>query len=356
MKGNWPENVFDRVGTQISAYISRRVEHEIAPLQKTVADRRHPWSFIVMGVVLFSGLAVYFLSKTSQFLMGLSGIVGLIGIFFTGRIYVGKAKHLKIARLALSDYLNRDVLGIHIFDPRAFRSDILDLYQSAGFFGEYETVESLKAFAPQAEIDVDAIFNKGHFMHTHLTRTEVRTVTDSHGRTRQDRRIINVFQGVLLSLPFEDVAGPNRLVLSTGRIRKPRGPFMRRKFDKALKLDEISPASPRFKKLFTVKCDDETAGHGVLDPDRVMRFLNLHDDLAKQFDRQRVALSFMMTQGRLWAAIETGALRPIKGFSHDISKLTDHLSQIAQEMSVPQIVAIHLDIPYDRQFLWEKEV
>lgn len=345
--GNWPEDEFGRFGTLFEQQ-SQGALSDLERLRADVDERKHPWGWRTALMAAGTLGSIFILGNIWSGLGWAAGLIGGGGTAYGLSQYGAYEGKLKSAKSAFEKSVYEDALGVDVFDPSEDDPDILMRYGAAGFYDEFDTAHHLTAFTPSDRATYDPVM-----AHTHLTRTEIEYYTDRQGRQKQRERIVQVFNGLLFSLPFPAAKGPERLRIATHKLPAPYGPFERRHLDKRLRLSPIKPASPQFQKMFKVSCDDQTLGHEILHPDRVMRFINLYKDLCDQFDDKRLPVSMLIMDGTMWIAIETGKLRGDEKFyaSHDSAR--DHITKMSRDLSVPQVFASHLKLPMEPDFQWQ---
>lgn len=341
----WPTDEFGRFERQFTRYLSPHTA-KLATLDTEVKARKHPFGFVLAGTILTSIVATISAFNIAEFLGYLGGVGGLASSLYVGRINSTKNKALKQATDAVDDYVSREILPIDYINMGERDPDILSRFQALGAFGRYDTVHHLSGVTTTHE-DTEPLFT-----HTRLTRTETETYTDSQGRRRTRTRIVPVFHGILFDMAFPGTEGDHRTIISTRRISAPTGPFAREAFGKRLKMQAIKPASLEFQKRFKVMADDAMLGHEILDPDRVMRFINLHDDLIAQFGKGADIIMLLMGE-HMWVSIETGPLSNPADATRNIDKLRPAMTLLGQQLSVRQIFASHLRLPEPAAFAWQ---
>ena len=314
------------------------VEGELAPLRAAVGEARHPWTWAFVGGLIAGVLATIW----SLSVFGGAGAFAVGGLALAGVVGLWRRKSaadslLRAARGELDERLLRDVLQA---ERLPVERDDLRPWEEAGFIGRWEDVRTLERVRHREWELVRAV----------LTREERRTVTDSQGNTRTETRTVTVFDGVLFDLPFPDVPGEQVVVLAGRRAKpQPGGQFTRSDAGgRRRKLSRMEPASPAFNKRHSLWTDDPVTGHLVLDPDRVMRILNLYDDIADMLGEKRVALEALITEGRMWVAMPGQRDLRVGRFPEG-RKLNEALAESQATLSIPTIVAHHLRLPADER-------
>ena len=354
--GNWPTALHSKAAARMARFIGPRLETDIKPAIAAVSQREHKWglyTFLAAGSGL---LATFFGYKTGDALghlaLGLSAIVN----FRVLTVYNKKNRALKKARAALDALVNEDLffLGRTDIDVQSLENPI-PLFDAAGFFSVYDKIHHLYSLGPADKNGQTTPL----MTHTRMTRTEVERDTDSRGRTQTRTRIIEVFHGMLLTL---DVPGPlddSRIVISSRRVSRPRGIFERAATvsgkKRSTKMKSVKPASPRFNKLFKVKGDDQMETHEFLDPDRVMRWLNLVDDLIALFGDKGENLSVLITRGKAYIAVETGPLVSVEKFTGTAAEMENQFDLMAGQLTLPHIIAEHLKLTPPPRYEWDKD-
>jgi len=348
----WPTDEFGRYGRQFQRYLSPH-SAQLQTLLSEVKSQKHPWGFIlalVIGAAMFLTYKAFNLSEGLGFL---SGALGLGASLFTGRIFGQKEKTLKHAMAVVDNYVDQNIIPIGYMNMAEHDPDILSRFQAFGVFGAYDNVKALRGILSPSDDETTAL-TEPLFTYAHLTRTETETYRDSRGRTQTRTRIVKVFNGILLDMVFPDAQGPERTLITTKSARTPKGPFERHVRSKRLKMDKIKTSSLTFQKKFKVLADDAVLSHAILDPDMVMRFINLHDDLEAQFGKG-TDIIMLMTERRMWVGLETGAFADPGKNIRDIEKLKLTLSLLSQQLSVRHIIASHLKLPQDPSFPWQQD-
>lgn len=345
----WPTDEFGRFARDFTRYLSPH-SAELSRLGAEVKARKHPWGFILLASLISTAGATVYAWKVSEALAYIVLAIGAATVIYAAKTNSAKSKILKKALNAVDVYTRNNIMHVHTVNPLETDPDILSRFQAFNLFGSYDDIQRIESYVPMTD-DIDAVADPV-FTYADLTRTETETYTDSQGRTRTRTRTVNVFKGILFDMPFPDTDGPARTLISTRRIRRPDGVFDRRVNGKRIKMDAIKPASLEFQKLYKVKCDDETLGHHILEPDRVMRFINLHQDLKTEFGKG-VDMTLLIMDGRAWVGIETGALQGLNHRAGKIDNIAPTLTKFARQLSARQIVASHLKLPQDLSFPWQ---
>lgn len=348
--GRWPTDEFARMGDAFTDYLSPH-NVQLKVMSKEVLRRKHPWGYILAATIIV-GIALIIWAWGISDILRYGAIALLIaGFAYVFPIYSKKSKLLREALDAVDHYIHHDIMRVEWTNPLESDPELLVRFQAIGAFGSFDDVKHIHSYLPEAHETSDAVFDPV-FTHTRLTRTEVETYTDSQGRTKTRTKTVEVFHGIIFDIPFPDGAGDARTIISTKRIGRPAAPFDRRVNGKPIKMDSIKPASLEFQKLYKVKCDDEMIGHHILDPDRVMRFINMHHDLRAEFGRG-MDIIMLITDGRAWVGIETGALQGITQSAGKIEKLAPGLTKFARQLSARHIIASHLKLPQSPSFPWQ---
>ena len=335
--GRWDTEAAERSLADMRGRLDA-VEGELAPLREAVGEARHPWTWAFVGGLVAGVLAVIW--SLSAFGGAAAFVVG--GFALAGVVWLGRRKSaadtlLRAARGELDARLLQDVLQA---ERLPVERDDLRPWEEAGFIGRWEDIRTL-----------ERVHHRGRtLLRAKLTREETHTTTDSQGNTRTESRTVTVFDGVLFDLPFPDVPGEQVVVLAGRRGRpRPGGRFARSDAGgRGRKLTRMEPASPAFNKRHGLWTDDPVTGHLVLDPDRVMRVLNLHDDIADMLGEKRVELRALITEGRMWVAMPGQRDLRVEGFPEG-RKLNDALAGSLATLSIPAIVAHHLRLPSDER-------
>lgn len=354
--GNWPTALHSKAAARMARSIGPRLETEIKPAIAAVSQREHKWGLYAFLAAGGAGLITIFGYKNWEPIGHLALALSAIVNFKVFGIYNQKNRALKTARAVLDGLVNEDLFSLSQTEIEAHSPDNpISLFDAAGFFSPYDQIHHLHSLGP---IDKDG---RAHplMTHTRMTRTEVERDTDSRGNTQTRTRIVEVFHGVMLTL---DVPGPiddSRILISSRRVARPRGIFQRRSLvggrKRDAKMKTLKPASPRFNKLFTVKGDDQMETHEFLDPDRVMRWLNLVDDLLVMFGEKGENLSVLITRGKAYIAIETGPLMSVKDFTGTAEEMESQFETMAGQLTLPHIIAEHLKLTPPPRYEWDKD-
>jgi len=354
--GNWPTALHSIAAARMARFIGPRLEAEIKPAIAEVGAREHKWGLYAFAAGVAGVLAVYFAYQQWDIIGHLVLAFSAIANFIILNVYNEKRRRLNKAKAALEGIVSAELFRLNQADIDLRSEDNpLPIFDAAGFFGRYDQIHHLQSFAP-----LDRGGGATPLMaHTRMTRTEVERYSDSRGRTQTRTRIIEVFNGVILTL---DVPGPiddSRILISSRRSARPRGVFERAHFSggkkREMKMKSVKPASPRFNKLFKVKGDDQMETHEFLDPDRVMRFLNLIDDLGDMFGREGEKLSLLITRGKAYIAIETGELASAKGFTGSAAQMETQIESVAAQLALPHIIAEHLKLTAPPRYEWDND-
>lgn len=354
--GNWPTALHTIAAARMAAHIGPRLESEINPAIAEVGAREHKWGLYAFLSIAASAATLFIAYKTWEPLGHLALAFAAIANFKVFNIYNGKQKALKLAQSALDGIVNVELFSLAQSDVDLQGQDnMLPIFDAAGFFGLYDQVHHLQNFGP-----VDESGSATPLMdHTRMTRTEVEHYTDNQGKRRTRTRIVEVFHGLMLTL---DVPGPiddSRIIISSRRNSRPRGVFERTYFSGGkkheTKLEKVKPSSPRFNKIFKVQCDDQMEAHEFLDPDRVMRFLNMIDDLIEIFGKSGENMSLLLTRGKAYIAIETGPLASTSGFTGTAEQMARQIETVSAQLAVPHIIAEHLKFSAPPRYVWDKD-
>ena len=253
---------------------------------------------------------------------------------------IKKNKALGADRAALNSYLY-DISGYNLSDLRHSHMAMIDNFKQAAMFARYDTVHYLTGIVPNMT-QIHGQPPAPQILSTKLTRTETERYTDSNGNRSRRKRIINVFEGFLLVQTLPEFESENRIVITSRQMWSFEGPFARHLQGRSTKIDEIQTSSLEFNRLFKVNCDDATLAHHFLDPVRIMRFLNLNDDLRAMLGRKKIGLSLLITRGQVWIALEGKGLNKMAEFSGNPDKFSQELSQHLGPAILPHIIAQHL--------------
>lgn len=354
--GNWPTALHSKAAARMAGHIGPRFEDEIKPAIAAVGEREHKWGLYAVFAAAGAAIVIFFAYKVWEIVGHLALALGAIINFKTFSIYNEKQKALKTAKAALDGIVNEELFALNQIDVDLYSEDNpLPVFEAAGFFSLYDKVHHIQGFGPANE---DGPFSP-LMNHARMTRTEVEHYTDSRGKRQTRTRIVEVFDGVVLTL---DIPGPiddSRIVISSRRNSRPRGVFERTYFaagkKRESKLKSTKVASPRFNKLFKVEGDDQMETHEFLDPDRVMRFLNLVDDLSEMFGSGGQKLSILMTRGKAYIAVETGPLSSASGFTGTAAQMETQIEAVAAQLALPHIIAEHLKFTPPPRYDWDKD-
>ena len=355
--GNWPTALNTKAAKRMAAYIGPRLQTEIKPAIAQVGTREHKWGLYAFLALVGAAIAVYGAYQISEPGGHVALALAAIANFKTLSIYNEKQKALTHARAALDGIVNTELFTLNQIDIDPYSEDNpLPIFEAAGFFSPFDKVHHIQGFAPmKTGAPVAPLMN-----HARMTRTEVEHYTDSRGKRQTRTRIIEVFHGALITL---DVPGPiddSRIVISSRRNARPRGVFERVNFvsgkTRKQKLKSVKVASPRFNKLFDVEGDDQMETHEFLDPDRVMRMLNLVDDLGEMFGSGGEKLSLLMTRGKAYFAIETGPLVSAQGFTGTAKQMETQIETVAAQLALPHIIAEHLKLTPPPRYDWDRDI
>jgi len=300
----------------------RTVESELVPLRAAVSGARHPWGWILAAIIFGGGVATFFLFKQATSYGLVSGLLTLAGVIWSGRHLYRFGKILGTKRDALDAALIRDVLQVteHQVDASA-----LDIYQEAGFFGHWAKANTLRRFSAEGR----------ELLLAHLTKTESYTDSDGNRKTRT----VTVFRGLLFTLPAPFALGPAITTVSTGSRPRPHG-----RFAPASKPDRIKTASLDFNTHHKVYTTDSVLGHGILDPDRTMRFINMEHDLSDATRWGRSSYAMLFTDGRVHVAVSNVTLPVLANFPES-DALEKALRSAHAPLTLPAVMAHHLRLP-----------
>ena len=355
--GNWPTALHNRAAARMAAYIGPKFENEIKPAITEVGEREHKWGGLTLLSVIASVIVIYFAYKIWTPVGHLSLALGVIVNFKVFSIYSEKENALKLAKSALDGIVNAELFSLAQSDVELqSRENTLPIFDAAGFFDLYDQVHHLQSFGP---MDGDGLASP-LMNHARMTRTEVEHYTDSQGKRQTRTRIVDIFHGLMLTLEVPGTIDDSRILISSRRNGRPRGVFERTFFSggkkRETKLETVKPASPRFNKLFKVQCDDQMEAHEFLDPDRVMRILNMIDDLGEIFGPKGQKLSMLLTRGKAYIAIETGPLMSAAGFVGNAAQMENQIEAVAAQLTVPHIIAEHLKFTSPPRYEWDNNI
>lgn len=354
--GNWPTALHSIAAARMAAHIGPRLETEIKPAIAEVGAREHKWGLYAFLSLAASLGAVFLGYKVWELVGHLALAFAAIANFKVLSIFSEKQKALKQAKSALDGIVNAELftLAQSDIDPQS-EDNTLPIFDAAGFFDLYDQVHHIQSFGP---MDKDGLAIP-LMNHARMTRTEIEHYTDNQGKRRTRTRIVEVFHGLMFTL---DVPGPiddSRILITSRRSGRPRGVFERSYFSggkkRETKLEKVKPASPRFNKLFKVQCDDQMEAHEFLDPDRVMRFLNMIDDLGEIFGKDGQQLSLLITRGKAYIAIDAGPLASTSGFTGSAEDMERQIESAAAQLAVPHIIAEHLKLTPPPRYEWDKD-
>ncbi len=361
-QGNWPTGLHDLAGARMAAYIAPRLKDEIEPMIAEVGAREHSWGLYTVLVLIASVIGIYFGFQIWEILGYLALAFAAVVNFKAFSIYGEKNKHLKQARAVLDAVLNEDLFHLNMTEVDLKQDDIkqgpLPIFNAAGFFGPFDTVHHFHGYGPQA---IDGGEDAPLMNHTKMTRTDVEHYTDSDGNRQRRERVVTVFEGVLLTLDVPGGIDDSRIVISSRRIDRPRGVFERTHFmggrKKELKLKTIKTASLEFNRIYKASGDDQVETHEFLDPDRVMRFINLSADLSALFKtRKAIPFSMLITRGRAYIAVETGGMQSVRAFKGDAETMGEQIKTVAAQIALPHIIAQHLKLTPPPRYEWDKDI
>ena len=326
-EARWPTDIVEAREAAMLARLGD-VEDALTPLRAEVKDARHPWWWVMMAIIVGgAGLAFSIWDRLGPGTW-LIVILTVAGAVWAYRKAAGFQEILDEARGELDAKLLGDVLHV---TAKAADREALRPYEEAGFLGHWEDIQRLERYACE---DRDLLF-------AHLTREE--TTTDSEGKT--ERRTVTVFRGLLFELPFPEAEGDALTVLRRGGSANPRGRFERRDpAGRRIKLEPIKTSSLEFNKRHRIATTDKVIGHAILDPDRVMRFIQMEHDLSDTIKWGRAAYAMVFTQGRAW--VQVGGVdvpRPAK--FPEGAALAKQLRKVFQPLSLPAVMAHHLRLP-----------
>ena len=366
--GNWPTALHSIAAARMAAFIGPRLKSEIKPAIEDVAVREHRWGLYLALSLIASLILIYLAYQTWPPLGHLTLALGAIVNFKVFSIFRDKENALNAARRALDGVVNAGLFGVNRAEVDLESLDNpLPIFDAAGFFGAYDKIRHIESFGPVEKIsdepqsyDNPDLNMPPQMVQARMTRTEVEHYTDSQGRRQTRTRTVEVFDGILLTLdvpcPFDD----SRILISSRRTSRPRGIFERTHIvagkKRRHKLEKVKVSSPRFNKLFKILGDDQMETHEFLDPDRVMRFLNLVDDLEQMFGRGGRKLSLLITRGKAYFAIETGKLGHTDGFRGRAEEMATQIETVAAQLALPHIIADHLKLTPPPRYEWDKDV
>jgi len=347
----WEEDVLGKMVQSFRREYSPKLQSDIGPLQTAIKARRHKWGLYFIGAIGGGIITTLFLFGVWSPL-GWAALIGaIIGARYVHGIKSEKDQLLFAAQNELDEYVQDYILGLNVFDPReyAVEIDYIEDFSDAGYFDEYDTIHHLNAYAPHSAPDFSPLMS-----HTHLTRTEIEHYKDKNGRKKTRKVIVQVFNGFIFVLDFPEAKGDHRTLITTNFVRLPSGKFERMALGKNLTMKAIKSSSLEFGRIFKVFCDDPTLGHEIIHPDRVMRLTNLYNELRAMPNLQSV--SMLMTEGKIWVAIDKGSMKDHHGFPTDQVKIKDHMETLARQISVPHAVVQHLKLPSIDAYEWQSAV
>jgi len=348
MQGDWPTDLFEQHKARFHGTLGPRLETDIKPLQAQISAKKHPWN--IFSVLTLIGGGAGTVGTANMWEQGVIPAIIATAASFLGVNSVARKKNRKLraAKAELGRYM-QDAIGLSLSNVSQSHQYVLQTFSQAGFLGRFDRIHYLVGLAPNGAQQPQSIGTK-------LTRTETETYTDSEGRTRTRQRIVKVFEGLMLEMDISDFDTDNRTLITSRRTYRFSGPFDRIKNGKRHKMDKIKTASLEFNKYYKVRTDDSTLGHLFLDPERVMRFINLQADLRQALGTKRVAISILITKGRAWIALETGGLPTIDSFSSEPEKLDHEVGKIIGQAALPHMIAEHLEWPSPMSYAWQDYV
>jgi hypothetical protein len=327
-KARWPTDIVTARDTELRARLTA-LDAELAPLRTLVKDARHPWK-IILWLALIAGALLTFMAFSSAKPLGwITLTLSIVAALYALRKTLHFERILNGHRDALDARLLNDVLQIAPLDlPDA----PLSIYADAGYIPGYDRIDNLTAYR----------HNSRDLIQAKLSRRE--ETKDSKGKTQV--RYVTVFNGILFNLPFPDMPGPARTIISTLGKTRPGGIFTRTdRNGRKIKLKSIKTSSLEFNKHHDVLTDDQVLGHTVLDPDRIMRLINLEHDLSET-RRGRMRYALLITEGRAWFAIRDVSAPTLHRFPEG-DALAQTLSKAHEAVSLPSVIAHHLRLPDD---------
>jgi len=339
-ENRWEEDFLGKMVQSFRREYTPKLQSEIGPRQAAIKSKHHKWGLYFMGTIGGGIIATLFLFGVWGPL-GWAALIGTIGgSFYTHGIKSEKNQLLYAAQNELDEYVQDHVLGVNIFDPReyAVEVDYIGDFSDAGYFEEFDTIHHLNAYAPHSAPDFSPLMS-----HTHLTRTEIQHYKDKDGHEQTREIVIQVFNGLLFVLDFPAAKGDHRTLITTKFVRMPSGKFERTALGKPRKMKAIKSSSLEFGRIFKVFCDDQTLGHDIIHPDRVVRLTNLYNELRATPNLRSV--SMLLTEGKMWVALDRGSMKDHHGFPADQTKVKDHMETLARQISVPHAVVKHLKLP-----------
>lgn len=348
-RNRWAEDEFGRLGQQFTQHLAPHTA-EISKRITAVKERKHPWNVISIATVIGGAVGTFTLAGVMDILGWLSGA----GAVILSVVSFGKAgqknKALRAAQAEVDDYLYREILPLTVQQAGDYDPDILARFQQAGLIGEYDTVHECYGYTPAGEESV--LPPEPVFTYTRLTRTETETYTDSQGRRQTRQRIVPVYNGILFDMPFPRSDSDARTLISTRKRGLPDGVFAREQNGKLIKMSPIKTSSLDFNKRFKVMADDQTLSHAILDPDQIMRWTYLCDDIRKEFGKHTDIFVLIMA-GRMWVGIHTGELAKIDSGKTKADHLKGRMKRFARQLSTRHVMASHLKINEPPLFPWE---
>lgn len=362
-KQRWQTDIFGDIAKGFDAHMAPHTD-PLSTRLAAVKARKHPWNIVSTAAII--GTAVITFSA-----WGMNEVWGWISALTGGTVSVMslrkagvKNNALKSARADVQDYIFDNIMPITTQDAREGDADIINRFQEAGAFGVYDDVKNCTAYVPRPLDDdfksdtlaSDTLAPDPVLSHIDLTRTETEHYTDSQGRSQTRQKTVPVFNGIIFDMPFvrsgSDSAHMARTLITTRRAKTPRGVFARQRNERVLKMEPIKTSSLNFNKRFHVLADDQTLSHAVLDPDQIMRWTNLCDDLRAEFGKRTTIFALVMG-GRMWVAVGTGPLADVNGKSGAMAKLSPKMTQLARQLSTRHVFARHLDLNRPAAFPWE---
>ena len=323
----WPTDIVEAREAAMLARLGE-VEADLAPLRARVKSARHPWWWVMMGIIALGAFASLMLWQADSVLVWPVAVAAIGGAIWAGIKASGFQKILDAARSGLDAKLLGHVL--HVNETPATREALVP-YEEAGFIGRWEDIKRLEGY------DCDG---RGSLF-AHLTRTE--TTTDSKGNTQT--RTVTVFRGLLFTLPFSPAEGDAVTILRRGGSARAKGRFERLDpTGRRRKLEPIKTSSLEFNRRHKITTTDPVIAHAIFDPDRTMRFIQMEHDLSDTVSWGRSTYAMLMTRERAWVAISgLDVPRPEKFPEGD--KLAKQLQKVFLPLSLPSVIGHHLRLP-----------
>jgi len=350
VEGNWETGIFEKYDRVFSDYSESKISADVNPLQLSVKEKAHPWNllkFAIGGGGLFGSFA---LSSLWDPLLYPAIISTGVGTWKAMAIAKVKNTILDKAKSEL-DQAVCDIVDLDIDDVRTTHIDVLQTHGDAGFLSNYDTVHYLTSFAPASTPAASP-----QSITTRLTRTEIETYTDSQGKQQTRQRTVEVFNGLFIELEIPYAENENRIVLTSRRTHNMSGIFERMKFSKRQRQQDIKTSSLEFNRIFKVSSDDPTLGHEFMDPDRVMRLINMHKDLAGILKKKKVPMSILITNGKMYIALETGKSPKGHSFSTDKNSVRKEMNILSRQAMIPHVIAMHLKLPSPIPYAWQDHI